>query len=126
MIADNERAIVGSINLSPGSFDDRRDFAIEADLDHVVKRLIRKSQSTTGNTPASFRCLTTPFRLIWKATVSKTSVDWRWIATMQRVNLSNAGADRIGVSLFMPCSACRLRAGCGSLISLPLPKLTIA
>jgi phosphatidylserine/phosphatidylglycerophosphate/cardiolipin synthase-like enzyme len=44
MIADNERAIVGSINLSPGSFDDRRELAIEADSDHVVKRLIRTAE----------------------------------------------------------------------------------
>jgi phosphatidylserine/phosphatidylglycerophosphate/cardiolipin synthase-like enzyme len=29
MIADDERAIVGSINLSPGSFDDRRELAVE-------------------------------------------------------------------------------------------------
>jgi cardiolipin synthase len=40
MIADNERAIVGSINLSPGSFDDRRELAIETTSEHVVKRLV--------------------------------------------------------------------------------------
>jgi phosphatidylserine/phosphatidylglycerophosphate/cardiolipin synthase-like enzyme len=39
MIADDERAIVGSINLSPGSFDDRRELAIETSSDHVVRRL---------------------------------------------------------------------------------------
>jgi len=33
MIADNERAIVGSINLSPGSFDDRRELAIETAIE---------------------------------------------------------------------------------------------
>jgi phosphatidylserine/phosphatidylglycerophosphate/cardiolipin synthase-like enzyme len=37
MIADDERAIVGSINLSPGSFDDRRELAIETSSDHVVR-----------------------------------------------------------------------------------------
>jgi cardiolipin synthase len=41
MIADDKRAIVGSINLSPGSFDDRRELAIETSSDHVVKRLLR-------------------------------------------------------------------------------------
>src|SRR5580693_3886290 len=41
MIADDERAIVGSINLSPGSFDDRRELAIETSSDHVIKRLLR-------------------------------------------------------------------------------------
>ena len=30
ILADHERAIVGSINLSPGSFDHRRELAIEA------------------------------------------------------------------------------------------------
>ena len=39
IIADGERAIVGSINLSPGSFDDRRELAIEVDGRHVLDRL---------------------------------------------------------------------------------------
>jgi len=39
LLADNERAIVGSINLSPGSFDARRELAIETDDHHAVKRL---------------------------------------------------------------------------------------
>jgi cardiolipin synthase A/B len=41
MIADEARAIVGSINLSPGSFDDRRELAIETSSAHVVKRLVK-------------------------------------------------------------------------------------
>ena len=40
MVADDSRAIVGSINLSPGSFDDRRELAIETSSDHVVRRLV--------------------------------------------------------------------------------------
>ena len=40
IIADDRRAVVGSINLSPGSFDDRRELAIETSSDHVVKRLV--------------------------------------------------------------------------------------
>jgi len=40
MIADDRRAIVGSINLSPGSFDDRRELAIETSSDRVVRRLV--------------------------------------------------------------------------------------
>jgi cardiolipin synthase A/B len=44
MIADNKRAIVGSINLSPGSFDDRRELAIETTSDHVVKRLVQTAE----------------------------------------------------------------------------------
>lgn len=39
LLADHERAIVGSINLSPGSFDARRELAIETDETHAVKRL---------------------------------------------------------------------------------------
>lgn len=39
LLADGKRAIVGSINLSPGSFDSRRELAIEVDDKQVVKRL---------------------------------------------------------------------------------------
>ena len=39
MLADEARAIVGSINFSPGSFDSRRELAIEVDDHHVVKQL---------------------------------------------------------------------------------------
>ena len=39
LLADGKRAIVGSINLSPGSFDSRRELAIEVDDRHLVKRL---------------------------------------------------------------------------------------
>jgi cardiolipin synthase len=40
MIADEARAVVGSINLSPGSFDDRRELAIETACPGVVRRLV--------------------------------------------------------------------------------------
>ena len=39
LLADSARAIVGSINLAPGSFDARRELAIETDDHHAVKRL---------------------------------------------------------------------------------------
>jgi len=39
LLADGERAIIGSINLAPGSFDSRRELAIEVRDDHVVKRI---------------------------------------------------------------------------------------
>ena len=39
LLADGKRAIVGSINLSPGSFDSRRELAIEVDDKDVVNRL---------------------------------------------------------------------------------------
>jgi phosphatidylserine/phosphatidylglycerophosphate/cardiolipin synthase-like enzyme len=44
MIADDERAIVGSINLSPGSFDERRELAIETSSEHVVRRLVKTAE----------------------------------------------------------------------------------
>ena len=39
LLADGCRAIVGSINLAPGSFDDRRELAIEFHDDELVARL---------------------------------------------------------------------------------------
>lgn len=44
LLADGTRAIVGSINLAPGSFDARRELAIETDAHHVVKRLNETTQ----------------------------------------------------------------------------------
>ncbi len=39
LLADHKRAIVGSINLAPGSFDSRRELAIEVKDEDVVERL---------------------------------------------------------------------------------------
>ncbi|HVN33649.1 MAG TPA: phospholipase D-like domain-containing protein [Casimicrobiaceae bacterium] len=39
LLADGKRAIVGSINLAPGSFDSRRELAIETEHHHTVRRL---------------------------------------------------------------------------------------
>jgi len=49
ILADDERAIVGSINLSPGSFDGRRELAIETAAQHVVKRLNKAAQTDWSN-----------------------------------------------------------------------------
>jgi cardiolipin synthase len=49
ILADERRAIVGSINLSPGSFDGRRELAIETDSHHVVKRLNEAAQTDWAN-----------------------------------------------------------------------------
>jgi cardiolipin synthase A/B len=49
ILADEKRAIVGSINLSPGSFDGRRELAIETDAHHVVKRLNEAVQTDWSN-----------------------------------------------------------------------------
>ena len=39
LLADSAHAIIGSINLAPGSFDDRRELAIETDNAEAVQRL---------------------------------------------------------------------------------------
>jgi phosphatidylserine/phosphatidylglycerophosphate/cardiolipin synthase-like enzyme len=39
LLADGKRAIIGSINLAPGSFDERRELAIEVSDGHIIKRL---------------------------------------------------------------------------------------
>jgi cardiolipin synthase A/B len=44
LLADGKRSIVGSINLTPGSFDGRRELAIETDAHHVVHRLDKTAQ----------------------------------------------------------------------------------
>lgn len=44
LLADSKRAIVGSINLAPGSFDARRELAIETEDHHAVKRLEKTAQ----------------------------------------------------------------------------------
>ncbi len=49
ILADEKRAIVGSINLSPGSFDGRRELAIETDAHHVVNRLNEAAQTDWEN-----------------------------------------------------------------------------
>ena len=40
LLADHKRAIVGSINFAPGSFDSRRELAIQTDDEKVIDRLL--------------------------------------------------------------------------------------
>lgn len=49
LLADGVRAIVGSINLAPGSFDDRRELAIEVHDDEIVERLTQIAQHDWEN-----------------------------------------------------------------------------
>jgi cardiolipin synthase A/B len=49
ILADDRRAIVGSINLSPGSFDGRRELAVETDAHHVVRRLSEAAKTDWAN-----------------------------------------------------------------------------
>jgi phosphatidylserine/phosphatidylglycerophosphate/cardiolipin synthase-like enzyme len=39
LFADGNRAIIGSINLAPGSFDSRRELAIETTTGHLMERI---------------------------------------------------------------------------------------
>ena len=39
LLADGKRAIIGSINLAPGSFDSRRELAIQVEDPHILDRL---------------------------------------------------------------------------------------
>jgi phosphatidylserine/phosphatidylglycerophosphate/cardiolipin synthase-like enzyme len=49
LLADGNRAIVGSINLAPGSFDDRRELAIEVHDDEIVARLHKVAKQDWEN-----------------------------------------------------------------------------
>jgi phosphatidylserine/phosphatidylglycerophosphate/cardiolipin synthase-like enzyme len=52
ILADGERAVVGSINLAPGSFDARRELALEIDSHHVVDRLNKVARHDWENSSA--------------------------------------------------------------------------
>ena len=49
LLADGERAIVGSMNIAPGSFDSRRELAIEVEDKHVVHRLKKTFEADWEN-----------------------------------------------------------------------------
>ena len=49
LLADGKRAIVGSMNIAPGSFDSRRELAIEIDDRPLVRRLKKTFQADWDN-----------------------------------------------------------------------------
>jgi phosphatidylserine/phosphatidylglycerophosphate/cardiolipin synthase-like enzyme len=49
LLADGCRAIIGSINLTPGSFDSRRELAIEVHDDDILERLQKVAQQDWEN-----------------------------------------------------------------------------
>ena len=53
LLADDKRAIIGSINLAPGSFDSRRELAIEVDDEHIISRIRETLQQRLGELPSS-------------------------------------------------------------------------
>jgi cardiolipin synthase A/B len=52
LLADGERAIVGSMNIAPGSFDSRRELAIEIEDEHIVHRLKKTFEADWKNSHA--------------------------------------------------------------------------
>jgi cardiolipin synthase len=52
IMADDKAAIVGSINLAPGSFDSRRELAIEVRDEHITKRILKTLQDDWENSHA--------------------------------------------------------------------------
>ena len=49
LLADHARAVIGSINLAPGSFDDRRELAIEVSDEAIVNRLEKTARHDWRN-----------------------------------------------------------------------------
>jgi cardiolipin synthase len=49
LMADDEVAIVGSINLAPGSFDSRRELAIKVRDEHLTRRIYKTLQEDWAN-----------------------------------------------------------------------------
>ena len=52
ILADDARAIIGSINLAPGSFDSRRELAIEVNDTHIIDRLCKTLEHDWENSHA--------------------------------------------------------------------------
>ena len=49
LLADDARAIIGSINLAPGSFDSRRELAIAVDDPEIIARIHKTLKEDWGN-----------------------------------------------------------------------------
>jgi phosphatidylserine/phosphatidylglycerophosphate/cardiolipin synthase-like enzyme len=48
-MADDNLAIVGSVNLAPGSFDSRRELAIQVSDEHITRRIHKTLQEDWAN-----------------------------------------------------------------------------
>ena len=49
LLADDDLAIVGSINLAPGSFDSRRELAIQVRDEHITRRIVKALKDDWAN-----------------------------------------------------------------------------
>jgi phosphatidylserine/phosphatidylglycerophosphate/cardiolipin synthase-like enzyme len=88
VFADNQRAIVGSINLAPGSFDSRRELAIEVDDDSIAKRLHQVVHHDWDNSRSS----TSPTTDYWLSLKSPTPLQRRiWRSARTRGRAKEAG-----------------------------------
>jgi phosphatidylserine/phosphatidylglycerophosphate/cardiolipin synthase-like enzyme len=79
LLSDDKRAIVGSINLTPGSFDSRRELAIETDLANVLKRL----RATVHDD--------------WENSVKLDLTDEGLLADLEKRNAAEAGRDKLAL-----------------------------
>ena len=52
ILADDSHAIIGSINLAPGSFDSRRELAIQVDDPHIIHRIKKTLKDDWSNSHA--------------------------------------------------------------------------
>ena len=77
IVADHKRAVVGSINLAPGSFDARRELAIETDAHHVVSRLSEVAQRD------------------WDNSKKIDLTDEGLLADLEKRNAASAGAEKL-------------------------------
>ena len=77
IVADEKRAVVGSINLAPGSFDARRELAIETDSHHVTKRLVETAERD------------------WEHSKPIDLTDEGLLADLEKRNTSRAGAQML-------------------------------
>ena len=75
VIADGKRAIVGSINLSPGSFNSRRELAIETTSKSVLKRLVQVSRRDWKNS-RRIDLSDQAYWQIWKSTEARMRTYW--------------------------------------------------
>jgi cardiolipin synthase A/B len=77
LLSDGKRSIVGSINLTPGSFDARRELAIETDAHHVVHRLDKTAQHD------------------WKHSEPLDLTDEGLLADLEKRHAADAGAQKL-------------------------------
>jgi cardiolipin synthase A/B len=79
LLADEARAIVGSINLAPGSFDERRELAIETDAHHVI------------------RCLKEVTRLDWENSEPLDLSDEGVLTDLKKHHLGHSGRKKLAL-----------------------------